>query len=167
MALDKASLQSALADLFGNVSNFPKTALEAGQRWAKVYADYASKAQSCQAVPPLPASISVAQATLAATLGTAFSAFDPVSTSTLFANALVAFWLAPPVAFTGTTPGVVTLAPGGPVLQAALAAAWVSNIVNKVSADFAAAQHATLFDTFTRTVVVTHSPPSACALTLV
>lgn len=161
MALDSSALSDSLASVFAAPApDFPISA----KNWANAYAGYATEAQSCQAVPPVPAAIQAAQATLQATLAAAFAAgIDPVSTATGMASAFTAFWLAPPVLFSGVTPGVVTAVGGAAVLATALVASWTENTLTKASASAAASTMATILDAFTRTVVVTHAPPSACA----
>lgn len=165
MALNSSALADSLADVFAApAADF----LAAAKGWAGAYAEYAADAQSCQAVPPLPASIEAAQATLQGGLAEAFAAgVDPGSTATGMATALTAFWLLPPVAFTGVTPGIVTAVAGTSLLVTAFVATWAKNTASKASARDAAASMATVLDAFTRTVVVTHAPPTVCASPIV
>jgi hypothetical protein len=83
------------------------------------------------------------------------------------AAAFTSFWLTPPVAFVGVTPGIVTAVAGTAVLQAGLLASWAANTADEASAELAAEQMAGLLDAFTHTVVVTHAPPTVCAAPLV
>lgn len=165
VALDSSALADALADaLAAPAPDF----LTSAKNWATAYAGYAAEAQSCQVVPPLPAAIEAAQETLQAALAAAFAGgVDPASTATGLATAFSFFWLLPPVAFQGVTPGVVTAVGGATALSTALVASWTENTLARASASDAASTMAAVLDAFTRTVVVTHAPPTACASPLV
>jgi hypothetical protein len=161
MALDKASLKTALESLF---TSPPATAADCADAWAAAYRAYAAGAKSCGAPgAPAGASLDAAKAVLTAALLAAFSGSDPASTAAAFATALTAFWLTPPVAFAGATPGAVIAVAGSAALPSALTAMWASNVASAASAADAAQAHADLFDAFTKTVTVAHAPPSACA----
>lgn len=174
MALDKASLKADLETLFSSppvvfsspgVVDVPATRAACADAWAAAYRAYAGGARSC-GTPGAPAgpSLAAAELVLSGALLAAFSGSDPASTAAAFATALTAFWLTPPVAFAGVTPGLVTVVGGTVALPAALAAMWATNVAGSASASDAAQGHADTFDVFTKTVVVTHAPPSACAL---
>jgi hypothetical protein len=160
LALDPSSLSSSLLALY---TSPPKTVIEAAQRWAAAYSEYAADAQSCQGVVPLPAAVTASQGLLAQALVGAFTSIDPVFTAATMASAFTVFWLVPPVAFPGGTPGFVTAVAGTAFLEAALLTNWFEDVVDEISADMAAKQIAGLLDTFTRTVVVVHPLPAACA----
>jgi hypothetical protein len=152
VALQSSTLKRGLLDL---THSFPRTYEEAAKRWAEAYATYAKDAQS-----PLggsPATLAAAQAALAAALAPVFATSrDPVTTSARIAAALTQFWLTPPVAFTGTPPGLVTAVLGTAALAAALPPLGASMARSHASADQAMGQLAAAFDAFTRTVIVLH-----------
>lgn len=163
MSLQKQDLELDLEALM-SLQPFPASATAAGEKWADIYADYAGGAQSCAGVP---ATLAAAKETLRAALGAAFaSGVDPATTASMMASAFTAFWLAPPVAFVGTSPGVVTAVGGTAVLSAGFVTTWAANVAAQATASQAAAALATLLDVFTKTVVVTHSAPTACVATL-
>lgn len=161
MALVLADLTSSLTDLFAGRPTRISSAQDAADRWAAAYKAYAAGATSCLAGAPNGASLTAAEATLSAALVAAFSSKDPVTTVSAFGAAFTAFWMAPPMVFTGALPGVVTAATGAAALQAGLPGVWATIQAMGMSCDAAAAasQHATLLDTFTRLVIVLHAPP--------
>lgn len=165
MPLNKSNLEKALRVAFSTPSdNFRDPA----NRIAKAYTDYAKTATSCAGGSPIPASITAAGKILQKVLeATYMTSRDPVSTISKKAAAFAAFWLTPPVAFTGATPGAVTVAVPA-TLQAVLLAITASNAAraaagSAVDAHRTAAQWAKALDLWTKTVVVVHAPPSACA----
>lgn len=172
MPLNPASLESALLSLFRGQhvhpseasGRFPASQLEAGQVWAKIYRNYAADATSCQTQNPTSVSLDAAELALAAALPAAFSAATPADCAAILATALTTFWLSPPVLFDAG--GAVTGVTGTAVLSGALITQWANNITNSVTAEAAAAQHASLFDAFTKTVVVSH-PAVPCAAPVV
>lgn len=142
----------------------------AAGRVASAYASYASGAVSCAGGTPLPAAVQVAQQALRTALTAAYasSGFNEQMMAQRFSTALGVFWLTPPIAFVGAaTPGVVTIA-AAPVLYASLVG--VINTLTQScrtlpgpSADYAAQLWANALDLWTKSsVVVAHSPPSAC-----
>lgn len=157
--LNKASLKTALQSLFEAP---PATKAECADAWASAYKNYASGAQSCQSGSPNPAALTAAEAILSATLLAAFNGTNASDTATAFSTAMSAFWLLPPVLFSGVTPGLVTVVAGAPALQSALLALWSANVAGNVSAADAAQGHADIFHAFSLTVVVTHAPPTTC-----
>lgn len=175
MALVPTVLQSGFAALFKGQhpfpdgARFPKTKEEAAGAWAEIYGNYAQAGQSCKGVPATASpGLPAAKVTLQNALVGAFSGVDPATTSAAIASAVTAFWLTPPLAF--PPDGLVSVVGGTAVLQSGLIAQWASNMgipPPGVTADAAAAQMATLFDTFTRTVAVAHTAPPPCALPLV
>jgi hypothetical protein len=72
------------------------------------------------------------------------------------ALALTSFWLLPPVVFSGTPPGLVTVVPGGVVLPTALFASFATNLAARASNQQASQRLASDLDAFTRTVIVAH-----------
>ena len=165
MALDSSALADALSGVFAAPA---PDFLTSAKNWANAYAGYAAEAQSCQAVLPVPVAVKAATATLQSALAGAFAGgVDPVSTASAMASAFTAFWFLPPMAFQGVTPGVVTVVSGTGILATGLVASWAQSTATQASADAAASTMATLLDAFTRTVVVTHAPPSVCASPLV
>lgn len=164
MALNKTQLRTDLEALFTAPT---ESYADAAEAWADAYAVYAANAKSCS-TPGAPASLAAAKATLKAVLTTSFSTRTVASdTAGDMAAAFTAFWLVPPVPFSGTTPGVVTAVAGTAALQAALISTWAANLASQVSAAAAAESMAELLDIFTKTVLVTHVAPSACATTIV
>ena len=55
MALDRTKLAGSLDDLFQGKPVFPKDAAEAGQKWARIYREYAQSAQAGATFPAAPA----------------------------------------------------------------------------------------------------------------
>ncbi len=171
MALNKAGLKTDLQTLFTSPPFDPdhpeNLAHDCAAAWASAYAAYAAGARSCQSVGP--ASLSTAQSVLASALEATFStSTTPATTAAQMAAAFTAFWLTPPVAFVGgTTPGVVTGVAGTAALQSGLPTMWAANVAGNLSASDAAQAHADILDIFTKTVLVAHSPPSACAAPVV
>lgn len=151
MALLKSSLTKDLIIIFSNPTN---NIQQGTQRLAAAYAKYAATAQSCQAQFPQPAAITAAQTTFQKKLEILASKnYADLNENILtLSNALSEFWLSPPMVFTGSPPGLVTLAipPIGLITQTFFAN---STSDPKKGAD----RLATALDTFTRTVSVTHA----------
>ena len=157
--LNPATLTSSLTDIMDPNKTRAKTPAEAATKWAAAYKGYASTAMSLLGGAPIPASLSAAESTLKTVLEAAFTAGGgaaPMATS--LSTAFTAFWLVPPMAFSGAFPGLVTLVAGTALLQSGLIAAWaqVAALGPGATAAAAAAAHATVLDAFTRTVIVTH-----------
>lgn len=168
MALNKANLKGDLQALFAN----PPVVLSGGaidaaatrtacaDAWAAAYASYAAGGRSCQSVGP---TLTGRQAALSTALAVAFGAStNPATTAASFDAALVTFWTA--VGFAGATTGLSAVSPG--TLTASLPAMWANNVATSASYSAAAQAHADVFDIFTKTVIVTHAPPSVCAAPL-
>jgi len=166
MALNPAKLKQGLVDVNGSGKNFPKTPLEAAKRWARAYASYAADAMSLGGAAPVP--LTPNEASLAAALTVVFSNPNslPPQTAQVYAAAFTAFWFSPPVAFpltpVGTPlpppvlPGIVTVVGGSAALPGLLLAAWASNFAARAPDSVAMTKLASVLDTFTRTVIVTH-----------
>ncbi len=135
-------------------TSFPATYQAAGQAWANAYADYAGAAIS--PIGGAPLGISAAKATMAATLAAGFAA-QPAPVAPVIGAALLAFWMAPPMTFSGAFPGVVTVVGGAAAVGPALAAAFASNIASKAAVGPSCDAIAAAIHTFTLTVVVTHA----------
>ena len=156
MALQQGRLARLLQDLS---DESPQGFAEAGRRWSALYASYAADARSVLGGAPI--GLSVAESLLTRTLAGVFAtSSDPVTTAQNMAAALTAFWLLPPVAFSGATPGAVTAVGGTVFLAAALASAWGSNLASRAPAPQAAASVAAALHAFTETVIVTHPTPT-------
>lgn len=114
--LDRNFLQKQLESAFGQPS--PVYPVPAG-RIAEIYANYAAGAQSCSGII-VPGQTKVHQAVLAVALTAAFatSGFNYITTYTKIADAMSVFWLAPPMNFTGPTPGIIIAAPARPLRDA-------------------------------------------------
>lgn len=166
MALNVAGLEAALLPIFKNPP-FSPNPFDGGRRIADAYADYAAGAVSCSGGSPT--TLAAARPLLELSLGAAFAVYPttPPQTAQALAAAFTAFWLLPPVVFSGPTPGAVSIAAGTAILQAAFLQIWATiPFIRPPSGDPAAvsaAQHAAALDLFTKTVVVLHVPPSACA----
>lgn len=161
MPLVAATLQSALVRI---AQSFPSSYVEAGRQWADAYATYAQGAVSVLAGSPL--AIEAARPILAGSMGFAFaSGFEANVTANQMASAVTAFWMAPPMAFAGASPGVVTLvgmAP--PALASSLVAAFIANSASQAGATQAVQRIAALLDAHARTVIVTHFTPTGPVL---
>lgn len=159
--LNKTALASDLTTLF---TSPPATRADCASAWTDVYAAYAATAVSCSGGSP--ATLVAAKVTLQAALLAAFSGTNAATTSNAMATAFSAFWLLPPVVFTGPTPGAVIAVAGTALFQSGLLALWATNVADAASAVDAASGHADLFDILTKTVVVAHAPPSVCSAPL-
>lgn len=124
----------------------PKNPIDAANKMANVYADYASAAISAVG----PAAFTGAEARKMA--GIIAGGFNPLgappAASGGLINGIAAFWLAPPVSFGG---GVVVAWPGPPALGSCLASSFYNS---KVPAAVAAKLLANCFDAATRLVLV-------------
>lgn len=167
MATNVSGLESALLPIFRDPPFSPDPFVW-GRRIADAYADYAAGAVSCSGGSPT--TLAAARPLLELSLGAAFAVPPPASppqTAQSLAAAFTAFWLLPPVVFSGPTPGAVSAVAGTAILQAALLQIWAAiPLIRPPSGDPAAAsaaQHAAALDLFTKTIVVVHVPPSACA----
>lgn len=164
MPLNKSGLQKALDKAFASPSpNFKAPA----SRIAAAYFNYAKSAQSCAGTVN-PAGLAGKQATLTRALEAAFTTSkDPGSSMSKASTAVAAFWMVPPVTFLGPTPGAVTAAVPATLLAALLALtainAGLASSGKSQSAAKVASQWATALDTWTKTVLTAHVPPSVCA----
>jgi hypothetical protein len=164
MSLSEGKLEGGLArDYFTQGScEFVEPAL----RFASVYARYAKDARSCQGQGPAPGTIEAAQLKLGGYLAAQLPrSRNPLQFCNIFATGLSAFWLLPPVAFLGGTPGAVTLA-NPATLQASLlkvcATAALEGAAGHLTPPKVARMWAQAIHAWTRTVVVLHGPPSGC-----
>lgn len=168
MSLSEGKLEGYLArDYFTQGS---REFVEPAKRFASAYARYAKDAQSCQGQGPVAASIAAAQLKLAAWLGVQLpTSRSPLQFVNIFATGISAFWLLPPVAFLGTTPGVVTVAVPA-TLQAALLGVITTATAEGKAFSLTPAKVAKLWakalDAWTKTVLVVHAAPSACTGTI-
>lgn len=166
--LNKTALKDALLELFegkpldsqGNYT-WPKDVVEAGQKWAKVYTNYAKDATPTPPGGGTPRQISLelAEVMLAELLTTAFKKTTIHEVANGIGSALGAFWTN--MLFTDGS-FITDSITGTVVLINALETTWVSNMAIPppgITAVEAAEQHALLFDTYTQTVV-TATPPS-------
>lgn len=169
MPLNKDPLSSGLRDLFEGKPAFAEDETDAANKISSLYADYAANALA-GTTAPLSASISAAKPILAQALKAAFTAAKaagPAGVSTLglaIDTAIVAFWLAPPIAFAApplpappTMAGVVTLAAPG-VLAPTLTALFTAGVASKPTAAEQADSLATLLHNWTKTVMVVNTP---------
>lgn len=155
MALNITTLRDAFeSQVFGApVITFA----EAGAAWAAAYAPYAAAANSCNGSVPIPATVDAAESVLASALTAAFAGGmnNPAALASNMATAFSAFWVA-----IGWAPTPGTAVANAVALQSAILGQWVAVPVIYDPA-IAAQAHAVVFDTWTRTVAVTH--PSICA----
>jgi hypothetical protein len=163
MPLVVATLSDALREVF---TGFPESASAAAEQIAGAYGDYAGGAI---AGPTAPVSVAVDAAVprLSAAVANAFTGSGPAGAAAVAAAldiAFVAFWLGPPPmpflpsAGPPTPAGVVTLAPPG-VLSTALAGVLTAGVATRATADAQASAIAAALDVWTRTVMVTNTPP--------
>jgi hypothetical protein len=166
--LNKTTLEVALLELFqgkpldaqGNYT-WPKDVTDAGKKWAKIYTNYAKDATPDPPGEGKPTQVALdaAELKLAVLLTKAFSESNASLVSTGISSALSTFWIG--MLFTDSST-ITDSATGAVVLATALESTWVKNmkipppgVTTKKSAD----QHATLFDTYTKTII-TATPPS-------
>ncbi len=168
MPLSAAKLEGYLArDYFTQGSpEFFKPA----QRFASAYRRYAKDARSCQGQGAAPGTLEAAELKLAAFLGAQLpQSRDPLRFCNVFATGLTTFWLLPPIAFLGGTPGLVTVANPG-TLQALLLAVCAKTTLEGLAGTLTPAKVAKVWakalDVWTRSVVVVHGPPGACTSAL-
>lgn len=157
MALNKANLKTALQNLF---TSPPSTVAACAAAWAAAYASYAAGGTSCQGVT---GTLTGREAALTTALTAAFANTNPANTTAAMDAAFVAFWTG--VVFSGVTAGAAVAVPG--TLGPALGTMWAANVAGGLSAADCAQAHADVFDVWSKTVVVTHAPPSPCAAPLV
>jgi len=177
MTLQLATLQSSLRAVFqgtDSLAGYPLTAVDAGTRWAKLYADYASSAVAAPTLPT-PADIAAAGGVLATALGNAFTAalgaaspYYPALVSSLV-SAFAVFW--PPVHF--LAPGVIGVAVSPAAAQAALTTSLTSffEAGNPTSgpgpsSDSEANSLGSILHTWTTSVVVTNTPVTGTPTTV-
>jgi hypothetical protein len=152
--LNVTSLQSGISSVF-------RAQLPSGSDVAKRIADEYNKYCSMAMAPPGKPIFkgiekNVIRSALAACWGQAGS--SPAMVATILAQSVQAYWLAPPVMFTGgPAMGVAISMAGFAALVPAITAA-LSNLAN--SEDSAALALATALDVATRTVLVVYSTPT-------
>lgn len=168
MALNQTSLRNALKTLFetppaaAEPSTLATRAAAAAAGWASVYRAYAAAAQSCLLASPSGPSLTAAEATLTATLTTAFQGTNPATLASGVAAAFTAFWLTPPVAFGA---GAVVAVGGTGALQTALTGLWTVSPPPSKTPLQAADDHAALLHAFTLTVAAAHPPTCSGPIT--
>lgn len=169
MALDSAALTDAIKAVYdgsadtspvdGNPDGMPTSAIDAGQKLAAAYFEYASGGMFGASVPTLAGR----DTALAATLGTSLVLPGlPATHAAAWGAGLAAFWAAVPVA--GAQAGATVPPAGGAALVAALTVLF-ANPAN--TADTAAAGLATALDVCTKTVVANVAPPPGTVLPIV
>jgi len=129
------------------------------QEWARAYTTYAATAQAAALFPVF---VGVEGQALAGHLTRVMT--NPNGTAAQFASAFAsgieAFWLLPPVVFTGGGAGAVSLFPGKSALVGLLTSVF-SSFTDQTAAK--AAEVASALDTATRTVIVAFGPPPTTA----
>jgi hypothetical protein len=168
MTLSKTTLKDALEIIFTSAT-FPNTLDAAAIQWASAYKTYAADANSCASNTPNTASLTTAETTLKSALLTVFTAGqESIQTRTQIASALATafqtFWLIPPMVFGAT--GVVITVTGTSVLASTLESLWIGNSAegSNPTPSEVADDHATLLDTFTKTVTVSEPSVPCTAL---
>jgi hypothetical protein len=161
MPLNSGALGDDLAALFEGRDGYPESTTEAAKAWAATYRGYAAAAHAGAAAPLAPG-LAAAETTLAGRLDTIFTRARGGATGTIASDldaAFVAFWLTAPIQFASPpVMGAVTAAPPdalGPALAGVFAAGAAQG---RPAADQAKALAAAI-DAWTRTVVVTITPP--------
>lgn len=153
MALDPSKLQRLLQRVAEKPSRTP---VEAGYAWARAYRQYCDDAASPMGGSPL--TLDAAEQLLGSSLAGAFAnpAGDPSTASNFMGLSFTSFWLLPPVVFSGTPPGAVTVVPGSLVLPTALFSTFAVNLATRATNEQSAQRLAQALDSFTRTVTVLH-----------
>jgi hypothetical protein len=163
VAFDKAPLKTGIEASLETRG----TAAQGAQAWADAYGTYAAGGMSCQAVSAQPAAITAAKAALVSALTSSFGSGSASGAAGGMSSAFEAFWLAMvPGSFVGATPGGVTGVGGTSALSSALSSAFNQNKDESSSTSVAAQRFADALDIFSKTVIVTHAAPSACAAAL-
>ncbi|MFI7128803.1 hypothetical protein ACIBQ1_24080 [Nonomuraea sp. NPDC050153] len=161
MPLDAKALGDDLTALFEGRKGFPESTADAAKAWAKIYRDYAANGRAGTAAP-LATGLDTAETNLAKALDPIFTAARGGAAKTFATDldaAFVAFWFTPPVQFAAPpVTGAVTAAPPG-VLGPALATVFTAGAAAGSSAADQAKAVAAAIDTWTRTVIVTITPP--------
>ncbi len=153
MALQLSILEGAFAIHVAHPTGDPGIA---AARLATAYAAYAATAQSCSGLGPVTASITAAKTILEQRLHASFAQVGRDGRSDVVA-AFRDFWLSPPIAFLGAPPGAVTTVNAavlGRINLSKLPVAVVPRMLAKA------------YETFTKTVVVTHGAPLTCTSTI-
>lgn len=128
---------------------FPGSAQEAGQKWADALVGYWSDGLALFGGPSL-----VPNTALASALGSIFEAQQEGAGAQIDA-ACTAYWLAPPIPWSGIWPGLTTAVVGAGSLGPALDAVMAQNIETRASAADACRAIAAVFETYSLTVTVT------------
>ena len=160
MALIQAKLAGDLTRILQNPGS---NAAEKAVEWANAYFSYAASVMAGVLVPTF---LGIEQPAFLSKILPVFS--NPQGTSIQFAEALTsaveAFWLLPPVLFTGPgVAGAVTAFPGRLTLPLQLSGILSRRYKEVVSP---ARDIAMALDVATRTVVVTFAPPPGSIATL-
>lgn len=160
MALIVNSLSSRLIQIFGNPSD---NAVQKAQEISNAYHLYASTAQ---AGPLLPVFTGTESQKFLSKILPIFT--NTHGNSSQFSNALAgaveAFWLIPPVIFSGAGAGVVTSFTGKGLLISTLNSIFSSTYDKH---EMVAVQIATAIDIATKTILVTYAPPPGSTANLV
>jgi hypothetical protein len=152
MPLNKATLAKDIADVF---KSQPDSGAVAAQKIAAAYDTYC---KAGQALPGLPIFTGTEAKRFEAPIAAALSAMAGASgVAAAFMAGFMAYWMSPPVMFSGgPAMGVVTAAPGGAAITGVLSGA-LANVQN--TEDLIGDMIATALDTATKTVLVTYTTP--------
>ena len=146
MALNLASFKTAFKS---DVIEAPaSSAVESAANWAQTYIDYAKNGQTAFAI--INSVLASAQSILEGLLTTTFETSLDLSTFTSQVNAAFsAFWL---------TPGNIIFVPPSSIVTGVGTINFI-NLIRTDSIDIAVSQITSLFDVYTRTVIVTGVGP--------
>jgi len=161
VALVAASLTASLTRVFSSPSE------QGGVKAQEIALAYQTYALTAMAGVLLPVFVGVEGQAMASRLIPVMqrSTNSPSDFANALADGVEAFWLLPPVPFSGgPAAGVVTGFPGKQVLVGALVGALSSPSSDGASV---ASRVATALDAGTRTVIVTFAPPPGSTVTLV
>jgi hypothetical protein len=171
MPLNKDALGQSLRDLFSGVGAYPVDAAHAGARWASVYAAYAKNAVA-GITAPVASTIDTSAGPLGTSLASAFTSAQAAGAGFLTAlvsgmvSAFSAFWS--PVQFVGGAIGVAASPPPAALTTALTSFLTAGNPPSgpKPSGDSQANSLASILDTWTKTVLVTNTPPTGTPTTV-
>jgi len=154
MALDAAGLANGLAAVF---KGKPSSGADAAKKIAAEYDTYCKKGQAPPGLPVFTGvEASALEGPLASAMGSPNGSAEAVAAA--FAQGLKAYWLAPPVPFSGgPATGVVTAMPGADAVIGPITSALknTSNTEEAIGGSIASA-----LDAATKTVLVTYSTPT-------
>lgn len=148
MALNPSDLQSGMVNVF---TSFPSTAKAGADGLANAYHSYASKGQSCAGLTPTVVNLPVLQSKIKEALELNSTEYEEIAGK--FAEGYSLYWLGGSFGVTGLVTGIT----GTVSLKQQLADLWKVQSATLATFIDSSQLHATILDTFTRTVSVTDS----------